>query len=98
MEAMTRKEMVRAGYRACAKSTDLYPWGYRIIEWFCPSLAVKGEPCILVEYTPDVTDARAVRPANIGRVICSTLDEQIAFHRAIGAPVNHQEELFGRPA
>lgn len=95
---MNRSEMRAAGFRACAKSSDLFAFGYMIITWFSPSRAVKDEqPCVLVEYLPRkaLNDPRVRHPIDLGRMTATTLDEQIAIHRRLGAPVNHQLDLLG---
>lgn len=92
---MTRPEMREEGFVPCFKSSDLFAYGYAVITWFSPRRATSSKPpCILVEYIPSVVDARAVRRKDVGRVVASSLAEQIAFHESIGAPVDHQLPLF----
>ncbi len=61
-------------YVSISKSTDLFPWGYGITQWFDPRS--KQE---IIEYVPRLSD--------MPRLTATTYAEQVAIHKALGAPV-----------
>lgn len=86
---------LKAEYRPLIKSSDFHRYGYQVVTWFSAGRAKRGEPFETVfEYRPQ---ARPGIPAGAARYTARTLDEQIAVHRAIGAPVAHQLGLGGVP-
>ena len=100
--ALTRKEIQARGMLALGKSTDLHRYGYTVITWVSP-VALRaaqdaGGPleqgAQIFEYVP--------REDGKPRYTAATYDEQVAVHRAIGAPVQApadagpaQRALFG---
>lgn len=78
--SIPRADLMAAGYRNLAKSSDLFDLGYSVSHWFHPGTRVE-----LVEYNPT---RGAGRPAvQLPRVTATTYAEQVAIHEAIGARV-----------
>ncbi len=69
--AVARKEIQEAGYRALAKSSDLFRVGYSINYWFLVS-----EGKVLLEYNPRLSD--------LPRLTATCYAEQVAIHLALG--------------
>lgn len=72
---MPAPAVLAATHRNLLKSTDLLRWGYSISHWLDPR--VRGsEVC---EYNPQFP--------GLPRLTAATYAEQVAIHRALGAPV-----------
>lgn len=78
--SLSRKELQDQGYRNLLKSSDLFDYGYSISHWIKP-----GElGAEIVEYIPRAEKGKSSsRP----RLTASTYEDQVAIHKAIGAPV-----------
>lgn len=98
---MTRRELRRHGFRALAKSSDLFAYGYIVVEWFSPRMSRLGRDSIVYEYVYRGNDPRNVhnRGRALPRMTASTFAEQVEAHRVMGAPAPvrdmEQIELFG---
>jgi len=103
-EPLTRTELRDQGYCSIAKFSDLHAYGYQIVAWLSPRLSTREWSAIVYEYKPapcgkrdadgrwvDKTPLGAGRPPR--RMTASTLEQQLAVHEYIGAPV--QMGLFG---
>ncbi len=100
---LTREELRALGFRAMSKSSDLLPWGYQVVVWFSPRVARQGGEAVVYEYAPvDLDGTHARRRHNLGvelpRLTAATIEEQLAVHELVGAPIDEccdtQQELF----
>ena len=83
------RKVLQGRYMPHGKSTELRPFGYTVIEWFDPR-TLRGEQTVdvVIEFVPRVNDADARAKQLPGpRVTVSRLEDQLAFHAAIGAPL-----------
>lgn len=95
-EEWSRKRLRAEGFLPLIKSSDLHAYGYQIVHWFSARrVRLKQEPSLVFEYVPATVGqkmghaAQAPTPS-AGRLTATTLNGQIAAHRAIGAPVRYQ--------
>lgn len=79
------REDLQGEYVAASKSGDLHKYGYQVIEWFSPKKAKAGQPASVIEYVPQDRPGEGIA-AGKTRYTATTREEQIAVHKAIGAP------------
>lgn len=88
-DASISREDLKANYRPIGKSTELDKYGYQIVQWWDPRPREGGRadvPAHIVEFVPRAP--RGTKGATLGpRVTVSALADQLAFHKAIGAPL-----------